>query len=390
MREQESNVEDALILIVDDDPLAQFQLEYMLRAKDYTNIIVVDCGSAALKLVETIEPDCILLDVLMPGISGFETCRLLRCDKRFTRTPIIIQTSLIDTKDRRQAFEAGASDIVSKPFDHTEIEARVRVHLSNSLINRHLATYHSRLDSELQEARILIETTLPQAANLVDAAKFGVSLSYANLPYSVIGGDYWNSWVLGDNQIAIIFADVSGHGVSAALRMFALNSLLSPPPPFSGDPVQMAAYLDQRLYDYGQALGQFVAGIYGIIDLSAGVFRYVGAGLRDGLILSCNGNVKSIKMSGLPFGLEEEVHRVQREVQLGQGDTLVLYSDALVECANSINAPSNVSDLCNWVAPLLSEAPIYGFAPWLADRFLAEFGDGVRDDLLIVSIRIER
>ena len=390
MRERVCTVEDALIMIVDDAGMARYQLEHMLRSKGFKNIVCTDSGEAALALVADIEPDCILLDVLMPGISGFETCRRLRADSRYARTPIIIQTSLTGLQDRRQAFAAGASDIVSKPLDHAEIEARVRLHLSNSLLYRRLASHNARIDAELHEAGLLIEAVLPQAAMLVETAAYGVSMSHAYLPCSAIGGDFWKTWILGDDQIAIIFADVSGHGVSAALRMFALNTLVSPPPSCSADPVQMAEYLDQRLYDCGHAQGQFVAGIYGIIDMKAQRFRYVGGGLRDGFILRHDGGIERVKMSGLPFGLVEEIPRVPREVPLGVDDTLLLYSDALVECEQSKGAPTTEDALCQWIETRRQDAPKFGLAPWLAERFLADFGEGVRDDLLVVSIRIEQ
>jgi sigma-B regulation protein RsbU (phosphoserine phosphatase) len=389
MHERERIVEDALVLIVDDAEFNRHFLEQILRKKGFRNIVCAESGENALALTSQIEPDCILLDVLMPGIDGFETCRRLRTEKRFARTPIIMQTSLTGKEDRRQAFEAGASDIISKPLDHAEIEARLRLHLSNALLYSRLASYHARVEAELQEARLLIEAALPQAPMLVEAAEFGISLSQAYLPCSAIGGDFWKTWMLNDDQMAILFVDISGHGVSAALRMFALNTLVSPPPPTSADPVQMAEYLDRRLYDCGQAQGQFAAGIYGVIDLKERAFRYVGGGLRDGFILRRQGGIERVKMSGLPFGLVENLRRVPREIPLEDGDTLLLYSDALVECTQPEGVPTSEDALCDWLQGLRSEAPKFGLAPWLAERFLANFGEGVRDDLLIVSARIE-
>ncbi|CAK0773858.1 phosphoserine phosphatase RsbU/P [Azospirillaceae bacterium] len=391
MFEREEIVEEALILIVDDTELNRDVLKGVLQKKGFRNIICVESGEAALVLVATDEPDCILLDVLMPGIDGFETCRRLRADKRFLRTPIIIQTALMGQEDRRRAFAAGASDIVSKPLDAAEIEARVRLHLSNSLLYRRLSSYHARVEAELQEARTLIEAAaLPQAGMMVEAARFGVSLSQAYLPCSAIGGDFWKTWILNDKQMAILFVDVSGHGVSAALRMFAVNTLISPPPSCSADPAQMTAYLDQRLCDCGQAQGQYVAGIYGIIDIKRHIFCYVGGGLRDGFILRGDGGIDRVKMSGLPFGLVENLSRTPREASFGVGDTLLLYSDALVECAEPDGVPTSEEELHDWIQAQRKDAPKSGLAPWLAERFLTDFGVGIRDDLLIVSARIDQ
>lgn len=386
MLDQQTPVEDALILIVDDEPVNLAILESLLRRDGFRRIACVTDAVAALAVVAETPPSCILLDVVMPGMDGLEMCRRLRADDRHARTPVIIQTALTSREERQAAFAAGASDVLAKPVDPGELAARVRVHVAGSLLSDGLFAYRSRMEAELDEARALVETVLPQDEALAECARRGVVLSHTFRPSSALGGDYWNCWAVGDGRLGLLVGDVSGHGAAAALRMFALHTLVTPPPPFSADPLAMAAHLDSRLHTFGHKQAQYVAAAYGVIDVAGGVFRYVGAGLRDGAVWRRDGRLTPIALSGLPLGLATGVPRRLREVPLEPGDTLVLYSDALVECRDLDGAPRNEAELRVWLARQLAEDPPRDqLGAWLGERFLAAFGDGVDDDLLIVS-----
>ncbi|WP_448189550.1 response regulator [Azospirillum sp. sgz301742] len=384
-------LEDSLVLVVDDEPLNRMIIEALLQKGGFRNVACAVDGAEALAFVQARTPACILLDVMMPEVDGLEVCRRLRADPRYARVPIIIQTAMTSREDRRAAFAAGASDVVAKPYDPAELEARVRVHLSNAILSAGLLAYRSHMEAELGEARALSETVLPQPEALADVAARGVSLSHFYRPCSTIGGDYWNTWDLGGGKVALMVGDVSGHGVSAALRMFALHTLVSPLPPFGAKPEAVAGHLDQRLHAYGHRRAQYVAGTYGVIDVAGRSFRFVPGGLRDGFILRRDGALDPVTLSGLPFGIVAQTARVASEIAFDDGDTLILYSDAMVECDESCTAaPKSEDDLQAWMAPLLRDAPSQEeLAPWLGERFLAEFGDGVNDDLLIVAATLK-
>lgn len=395
MNDALSTPEEALILVVDDEPLNCKVIEALLRKGGFRNVVSVGDGAAALAFVEKHTPACVLLDVMMPHVDGLEVCRRLRADPRFSRIPVIIQTAMSSRQDRRAAFAAGASDVVAKPYDPAELEARVRVHLSAAILSAGLLAYRARMESELGEARALSEAVLPQPDAMAGLAAGGISLSHFYRPCSTVGGDYWNAWDLGDGMVALMVGDVSGHGVSAALRMFGLHTLMTPPPPFAQDPRAVAAYLDRRLHAYGGARAHYVAGVYGVIDTGRRTFRFVPAGLRDGFVRRPDGVLAPLSLSGLPFGLAPRTSRTAAEIGLSDGDTLVLYSDALVECdadcgPSGIKAPGNEDELGAWIAPLFDEAPApQNLASWLGERFLADFGRGVNDDLLIVTAHLE-
>src|SRR5262249_4392556 len=116
-----------------DDPRANigFLLETLSPAG--YRVRVAPDGETALEQVQYAAPDLVLLDVMMPGIDGFETCRRLRKLPNMAQLPVIFMTALADAQDKVRAFAAGANDYVTKPFQSEEVLARVRVHLARRM-----------------------------------------------------------------------------------------------------------------------------------------------------------------------------------------------------------------------------------------------------------------
>ena len=119
------------ILVVDDAPETLSLLTDALDSAGYTVLIAVD-GASALELLDQVTPDLILMDAVMPGISGFETCRRLKRDQRIAHLPVIFMTGLSETEHVVEGLASGGIDYVSKPIVIDELLARMRVHLSNA------------------------------------------------------------------------------------------------------------------------------------------------------------------------------------------------------------------------------------------------------------------
>ena len=122
------NLENSNILVVDDTPANLALLANLLKERG-CRVRPVPNGKLALKVIEIDPPDLILLDINMPEMDGYEVCRRLKADTRFSDIPIIFISALSETIDKVKAFSSGGVDYVTKPFQFEEVEARVRTHL---------------------------------------------------------------------------------------------------------------------------------------------------------------------------------------------------------------------------------------------------------------------
>lgn len=139
------------ILIIDDTP-ANLRLLTTYLQRPGINILSARNGQSGLQRAQYGQPDLILLDVLMPGIDGFETCRQLKADPQTTNIPVIFMTALSDNEYIIQGFQAGAVDYITKPIQVDELWARVNTHLHIHDLTQHLEHEVANRTAELQAA----------------------------------------------------------------------------------------------------------------------------------------------------------------------------------------------------------------------------------------------
>ncbi|MFD1487593.1 response regulator transcription factor [Ancylobacter vacuolatus] len=159
-----------IVLVVDDSPETLSLLTDALEAAGATVLVATE-GANALALVERITPDVVLMDAVMPGMDGFETCRRLKRNKAVAHVPVIFMTGLSETEQIVKGLEAGGVDYVTKPISPDELIARIRVHLANA---RQTHSARAALDaagryllSANRAGRVLWST--PQATALLTA-----------------------------------------------------------------------------------------------------------------------------------------------------------------------------------------------------------------------------
>ena len=153
------------ILVVDDTPVnIGFLLDTLSKAG--YRVRVAPDGESALEQLQYSPPDLVLLDVMMPGIDGFETCRRLRRLPKLEQLPVIFMTALSDIQDKVRAFAAGADDYVAKPFQHEEVLARVRVHLARRELESKLAELNRELEDRVTARTRELNTALAEVGAL--------------------------------------------------------------------------------------------------------------------------------------------------------------------------------------------------------------------------------
>jgi two-component system cell cycle sensor histidine kinase/response regulator CckA len=144
-----STTEEDVILIVDDTPTNLEVLLDLLETAGF-KVVIAEDGERAIALAEYAPPDLILLDVLMPGIDGFETCRRLKDNAATQEIPIIFLTAVNDNIDKVKGLHLGAVDYITKPLNHEEVLARVNTHIRLQKLTKSLTAQNERLEKEIQ------------------------------------------------------------------------------------------------------------------------------------------------------------------------------------------------------------------------------------------------
>ncbi|GGC01937.1 DNA-binding response regulator [Oxalicibacterium flavum] len=170
-----------VVLVVDDVPGSLGMIHETLENAGYT-VLVADDGQTALQRLQKVVPDAILMDAVMPGMSGFEACRRLKADPALRHIPVIFMTGLSETSDVLEGFAAGGVDYVVKPVQAVEVLARLRTHIATM---QSLRAVEQVIDAEgagllvLGHGRRLIWQSSCAARLLNDA---GIDLSARELP----------------------------------------------------------------------------------------------------------------------------------------------------------------------------------------------------------------
>jgi len=148
------------ILITEDSPVNRKILSELLKKQGYT-ILEATSGEQALGIVDSILPDLIVLDILLPGMDGYATCKALKADPETRDIPVIFISSLGTTEDKLDGFTAGGVDYITKPFQPAEVLARINAHLRIRQLQNRLARQNALLEEEKQKSEALLRNVLP-------------------------------------------------------------------------------------------------------------------------------------------------------------------------------------------------------------------------------------
>ena len=215
---QEQVNDSPTILVVDDTVTNLILVSSVLEAEGFHTLTASD-GPTARELSRVHQPDLILLDVLMPGETGFETCAQLKSDPVTADIPIIFLSSLDDVKSKVAGLKIGGVDYIAKPVHGEEVLARVRVHLRIRETNR------SPGRTAAQPAwTSYVTPKKPSWYSRTIVRRLSFAVYYR--PLEEAGGDFYDVVPLGPGIFGYFVADISGHGVSAAFLTSAVKALL--------------------------------------------------------------------------------------------------------------------------------------------------------------------
>jgi sigma-B regulation protein RsbU (phosphoserine phosphatase) len=324
-----NELEKKTVLVVDDAP-ANIQVVNSIL-KDIYKVRVATDGAKALVLAKTEPPpDLILLDVIMPGMDGYEVCARLKADPATADIPVIFLTVQAESEDETHGFEVGAVDYIHKPFSPAVVKARVQTHLVLRGIRELLARQLNALRKELETARqiqlSILPTQLPQIKRLDIAARY--------IPANSIGGDFYDFIVIDEQHLGILIADVSGHGMAAALISSMLKIALSTQVANAADPAKVLFGLNQALC--GKFDHHFVTASYLFVDLEKRILTYAGAGHPPMWLWGpATEGVLEVAENGLFLGTFPWATYSSVQLPLSEDIWILLYTDGVSEAANS-------------------------------------------------------
>ena len=410
----------ARLLVVDDDENNRDMISRRLSRRGFDVDAAAD-GPAALAAVAAADAggrpfDLVLLDIEMPGMSGFDVLRRVRETHPATQLPVVIATARHDREDVVQALGLGANDYVTKPIDFAVVLARVEAQLSHKRAvdrivaleaevrrqNDDLRQANARMRHSLQLAAGVQRSLLPRAARQqVGAAAF----AWAFRPCDELGGDILNVFPLAGGHVGLYLLDVSGHGVPAALLSVSLSRVLVPIPGQASlvervgadekleprPPAEVVAELNQR-FPMGAGGGQYFTIFYAVLDpgeegRGTRRLRYVSAG-HPPAVLVRDGEVRPLDGSGFAVGWFDDATFDEAAVDLSPGDRLFAYSDGVTETTDggsaSFGGGGLATALAGRAAASLAEAVDGVIAA--VDAFRA--GGPVLDDVTVLGMRV--
>ena len=318
-------VEKKTVLVVDEAP-ANLQIVRSILKDDF-KIRVATSGAKALDLVKIKPyPDLILLDVMMPDMDGYEVCAILKASPEANNIPVIFLTGKTETDDETKGFQVGAVDYIHKPFSPAVVKARVHTHLVLRESRDQLARQLLDINNELEMAREIQLSILPQELPRIP----GLEIVARFIPMSSVAGDFYDFIVVDEKHVGILVADVSGHGLPAALIASMLQVALAAQSPHAFDPARVLAGLNHSLC--GKFKHHFVTAAYIFVDMDKNSMRYAGAGHPPLLLWRASaGCASEVLENGLLLGLFPNATYSLIEIPLEPGDKAVLYTDGILE-----------------------------------------------------------
>lgn len=329
------------LLVVDDNEMNRDMLSRRLSRRGHT-VDTAEGGQQALDMIAEQAFDVILLDIMMPGISGMEVLETLRKTYTASELPIIMATAKSGSEDMVRALKLGANDYVTKPLNFPVVVGRVATQLSLKKAQDALKIAHDRMKRDLEAAAQVQQALLPHDIPEMDS----YSVAWKYCPCDELAGDFLNVFRINEDLIGMYIVDVSGHGVPAALFAFTVSRVLSPLARGSApglnaaataaeiSPIAMLTELN-KLFPVETNYSRYFTLLYATLDTRSGLVRLASAGHPAPLVVHSENQAQEIEVTGNPIGLVETPEFGETTIQLNPGDRLYLFSDGLLEEFNA-------------------------------------------------------
>jgi sigma-B regulation protein RsbU (phosphoserine phosphatase) len=380
------------LLVVDDIEDNREILSARLAQLGYANVATASGGREALAMIERTPFDLVLLDLMMPGMSGIDVLEKLRSAGQLAALPVIMVSAASETDSVVRCIELGAEDYLTKPVNVTMLRARVGATLEKKRLRDRARARMIELSHELAAARELQLGMVPLDH---DADESQVSMHFLLEPARELGGDLCD-YLYGDpDTLWVGLGDVSGKGVASAIFMARTWSVLRSlagraPHAASRDesaPGRVLAAANRELCKANET-SMFCSVLLARLDVRNGVVDFANAGHLPPYRLHADGRATLVACPpALPVGAMPDTAYASGSLTLSPGDALFLYSDGITEAANAAGLQFGEARLAEILAEL-SRTPGRELLDTLRDRVRAHCGDAPQtDDIAALVVR---
>lgn len=312
-------------LIADDQQDVLTALRLLLKGEGYQTEEATS-PTAVVEALEAGDFDLLLMDLnyARDTTSGHEGLDLISRIKKLDDTlPVVVMTAWGSVDLAVEAMRLGVRDFVQKPWDNSKLLSTLRVQVATGRKLRRQKREHEHETAEAREIqRELLPRRIPQIR--------GCEIAAAWQPARDVGGDYFDVLRIGETQAAICIADVEGKGLPAALVMANVQAATRAFASANPTPRRVCEKVNQ-LVAGNFSPNRFVTFFYGVIDTETGKLVYANAGHCAPLLVRRDGTVVHLTEGGAVLGVFREWTYEQREVELRNGDRLVLFTDGVTE-----------------------------------------------------------
>jgi len=326
-----------VVLVVDDEAQIRDILAFYLKRAGY-QILLAENGRKALDEMAKRSPDLILSDLRMPEMAGDEFCRLVKGNPETKDIYFILVSAMDGSTSKIGGLNLGADDMIPKPFHAQEVMAKVEsafrlIAMQKEIKrqNQELTRFQERMTAELALAARLqmgLLPTLPGQAS-------GIRYTHRYLPAEGIGGDIYSIVSVPDGGTALLIADVSGHGVTAALISAMVKTFFEAQVRQGGTPLDWAKGMNRDLAR-STLSEQFATAFLAHLDPEKSTLRYVVAGHDSPIHIhqgSHGGLNQPTQLTGKGFmlGIDEDLPFTEQTSSFRVGDRMILFTDGIVE-----------------------------------------------------------
>lgn len=370
------NKQPYTVLAVDDNLLNLKLIEKSLTKEGY-RVFCADNGPDARRTALKEKPDLILLDIEMPGESGFDVIEKLKDSAQTNAIPVLFLTGVSEVEAKLKGFDLGAVDYITKPFHPQEVLARVRIHLKLSIATNSLISGQAEKLKQLTEAQV---SMLPTPEDNPQAI---FSVFYKALEEA--GGDFYDILNITDKITGYFVADFSGHDIRTSYLTASVKALLAQ----NCTPVYSPAESMKMINDVLVEIlpdGKYLTACYMHINRTTRKLTIINAGHPPVVCLPKDGDPYLIETHGDILGMFKDAHFGIKKMKVTQGDRFLVYSDGLVESAeNKVTWASGASSLL----PLYKEISSMDYEKIPAELVGRLFGDALpEDDLVVLCVEV--